>query len=369
MSGEEKPSALDKYVISSVLGEGAFSIVYKVEEKETGLLYAMKKIKKDSLTDSGDLVRLQREIDTMAYLQHESVVALHDFIIDENHFYLIMDYCQGGSLYEHIVSGQQIREPQAALVFRQIVNAIMFIHQHGVVHRDLKPQNILITKFPQIKVSDFGLCGFLNEDKKMKTFCGSPCYSAPECLNHIQYDGTLSDMWSLGVILYEMVTGEHPWQIRNTTAMMKQIVKGDYTVPPTVSSACADLIRNLMKIRPCDRLSCTQVLNHPWMTISTPKLQQRAKEKRYSLPPLKQVQVQQFLSKVIEQTDRKKEDGIVNPFPVNRSLPKIEVNTKPAGLDKLVARTRPNLQLQRRSIKTSSLPRIGICHSSGVSPR
>lgn len=178
---------------------------------------------------------------------------------------MILDLCSGGELFDYIVKNEKLSEPTAALIFQQIAAAIAYCHSYGVAHRDLKPENVLIDKFPSVKVSDFGLCGYIDGKELMKTFCGSPCYCAPETLSRIQYDGRLSDVWSMGVILYAMVTGEHPWNISNTNAMIRQILRGAYTVPNFISPQCKDLINSMMKVDVKQRITMDKVLKHPWL--------------------------------------------------------------------------------------------------------
>jgi serine/threonine protein kinase len=118
---------------------------------------------------------------------------------------------------------------------------------------------------------------------KMTTFCGSPCYTAPECLKGTSYDGVQADLWSMGVILYEMVTGRHPWNIANFPLMVKQITTGQYSVPSSVTQMCDSMIKGLMKVRPGDRLSTDEIFRHPWMRLVPSKLRCSM---TLSLPPL-----------------------------------------------------------------------------------
>jgi serine/threonine protein kinase len=179
-----------------------------------------------------------------------------------------MDFCPGGDIFQYIVKNDKIAEPLAAYLFQQIASAINYCHQLGIAHRDLKPENVLIETFPQIKVSDFGLCGFIAPHEMMQTFCGSPCYCAPECLSRVSYDGRLADIWSIGIILFAMVTGSHPWTITNTSLMLRQILKGNYTVPAHVSPKCRELLQGMIKVDVPQRLTMAQVMAHPWMACA-----------------------------------------------------------------------------------------------------
>lgn len=278
----QTPFTIRDYTITEIIGTGAFAFVYKATQITSEEIVSIKLIPKSRMTEAGDQERLQREIHAMRLLKHENVVQLLDYFTDENYYYLVIDYCGGGTIFDFLAKGNRPREPQAATCFWQIVSAVDYCHSKGVVHRDLKPQNILITEFPSLKVSDFGLCGYINDGKKMGTFCGSPCYSAPECLNRVEYDGKLSDVWSLGVILFELVTAEHPWKVSNTPYMLQQIAKADYKIPSFVTSACADLIDSLLKINAEERLTTEDILSHPWLKLAAKK------PNKTGLPPLNQ---------------------------------------------------------------------------------
>ncbi|OHT12566.1 AGC family protein kinase [Tritrichomonas foetus] len=268
MSQKNKiPKSLRQYVFSDALGSGSFSTVCKVLNIKNQQTYACKVFPRSNLTDPGDQNRFQREINAMAFIRHENIIALHDFFWDENNFYLIMDLCAGGELYEYMVEHGKFDEPTAALIFRQFASAVAYCHSFGVCHRDLKPENILFDTFPRVKVSDFGLCGYLTNEIMMQTFCGSPCYCSPECLCRVKYDGRLADVWSLGVILFSMVTGENPWNINNTSIMLHQILKGAYKMPPNVSQSFQNLIENMLKVNPRERYTMEQVLRHPWIKL------------------------------------------------------------------------------------------------------
>jgi serine/threonine protein kinase len=310
------PSEIRDWQLQNPLGSGAFSVVVKAVHKETHQVCACKVVPKDRINEEGDRERFQREINAMAFLKHDNVVTLYDFFSDDLNFYLVMDFCPGGELFQYIVKNDKMAEPVAAYLFEQIASAIAYCHSLGIAHRDLKPENVLISKFPRIKVSDFGLCGFISAQDMMQTFCGSPCYCAPECLSRIQYDGRLADVWSLGVILFAMVTGSHPWTITNTSLMLRQILKGNYTVPSHVSPKCRDLIQGMIKVDLSQRLTMPQILSHPWMAT--------AQKSKYAMgvpalgPSLNlPLKTEKSVAEMAQESARNAtvvEDGIISPF-------------------------------------------------------
>jgi serine/threonine protein kinase len=257
------------YQILANVGSGAFSKVFRVSRQKDSMQFAMKVVSKSILGTEKDWDRFQREIDVMHGLDHPNIVRLHDFFEQGDSFYLIMDLCHDGELTDLIIRNDKLNEPIAALMFRQIVAAIMYCHANGVAHRDLKPENIFISKFPTVKVGDFGLCGFQEQGRLMSTFCGSRAYAAPECLLGQEYDGRKSDRWSLGVILYAMVTGRHPWDLSNHATMMRQILSVDFTLPDWISSDCREVILALMELDPDKRKPLDELLNHPWFNVAS----------------------------------------------------------------------------------------------------
>jgi len=308
-NGFDLPYSIGDYSLDEYIGEGSFSKVYKAHHVNRPGVFAVKTMEKGLLSRAEDQTRFQRELDCCAFLKHDNVISLLEFLSNESYFFVVLDYCEGGDLFRFINDREDISEPQAAGIFYQIVSGISYCHSRGVAHRDLKPQNILFTMFPYLKITDFGLCGYHSIDQKMKTFCGSPYYAAPECLNHINYNGFMSDIWSMGVILYELVTGEHPWSITNTNLMIKQISRASFSIPTFVSPECTDLIKSLLRVNPSDRLTCDAILLHPWMrmaTITKPR-------DRSSLPPLYKKQIP-FITKSIDRSSVPLDHGIASPL-------------------------------------------------------
>ncbi|OHS93181.1 CBL-interacting serine/threonine-protein kinase 20 [Tritrichomonas foetus] len=313
------PRQVRQYTISNELGRGAFAAVYKAFNKENRRQYAIKVFPKQNLRNDAEAERFQREVNASTFMRHDNLVALHDFFWDDTNYYLVQDLCGGGDLFHYIMKVKRIEEPAAAFLFKQICGAIQYVHSFGVAHRDLKPENIMIDKFPRIKIADFGICGYICEDSLMKTFVGSPSYSAPECLSKIEYDGAISDVWSLGVILYVMVTGNSPWN-QNTPQMVHQIQSADYFIPDDISPDCQDLIRKMMTVMPCDRIKLDDVLQHPWFEIAnSAKLKMPAKvavpKGTPQLPPLKGFLLKE-IAEVAKMNSQCKDSvhGIVSPF-------------------------------------------------------
>jgi serine/threonine protein kinase len=259
------PQRIGNYAIGDEIGHGSFGSVFKATNTNDRKTYAIKAIPRSKLRCDEDREHFQREINAMAFLRHDNLLALRDFLSDEGHFYLVLDFCEEGELYSVVAQDDRLDEPTAALIFQQILSAVAYCHSFSVAHRDLKLENILIVRFPQIKVSDFGLCGFMENEQLLRTFCGSPAYCAPECLSKLAYDGEKSDIWSLGVVLYSMVTGDFPWNIANASIMIRHILRGTFVVPSDVSPLCRDVIEGCLKVDPAQRMPMARMLIHPWL--------------------------------------------------------------------------------------------------------
>lgn len=263
------PKYLNGYLFEDFLGKGAFSSVYKATNLQTKATYAIKIFPKSNLKTKKDQERFQHEIDSMSVFNCEYIVKLYDFFWDALNFYLVLDLCKGGELYDFIIENDKLGEATAATVFKQIAIGIGYSHSHGVAHRDIKPQNILVTDFPHIKITDFGLCGVIQGSELMNGFCGSPTYCSPECLTRQEYDGKLSDIWSMGVLLYTMVVGNPPWNTTMHSNILDQIYSDNIQFPSHISKLCKNLISSMLKINPFERITMDEIMNHPWLKMTS----------------------------------------------------------------------------------------------------
>nr|KAF6346977.1 hypothetical protein mPipKuh1_011259 [Pipistrellus kuhlii] len=175
-----------------------------------------------------------------------------------------MEHASEGDLLEHLKHYGQMDEGEARTVFRQIVSAVQYCHQKGIVHRDLKPGNILIDSDMTIKLTDFGFSKEVS-DFKQSTFCGTICYSAPEILQRQTYDGRKTDVWSLGVLLYRMLTGVVPFEGDNFVNVRKHILSGHFYIPYFMSMEVQKLLRKLLTIDPSQRPTLEDVMKDPWL--------------------------------------------------------------------------------------------------------
>ncbi|KAH0791902.1 CAMK family protein kinase [Histomonas meleagridis] len=263
------PNEIGPYEIRGTVGEGAFSIVKLSYNRNTNKYHACKIIERLRLKENDLESRFESEIRVHQQLHHPGIVELVDILKDEYFYYVFLEFCPGGEIFQHIVDNKRLSEQQAKPIIKQVLSAVEYIHSMNVAHRDLKPENLLLDHLGHTKISDFGLSRFLTKDGLGFTPCGSPCYASPECISGNPYDGKASDCWSVGVIFYTMITGELPWTKRKQTQLFEQIRQGDYKIPSFITPLCADFITGLMCVNYRNRLSATQALHHPFLSDAT----------------------------------------------------------------------------------------------------
>jgi serine/threonine protein kinase len=268
-TGSAKPAARSRpripgYTVGKLLGRGASADVYLVVDEKTGARLACKCILKASIQQASGNKMLMREILALKALSHPQVVHLTAVSETDQYYCVIMELCEGGTLEQQIALKKSLDESVCRTIFQQILSALEFCHSKNVAHRDLKPSNILITIFPNIKITDFGLAALSTNQELMSTVCGTIAFLAPEVLQG-PYDGLAADIWSSGVLLYTMLTGKLPWRVSNQTQLMTAIRRGPEDIL-SVSPHCNDLIRSMLSLNPGNRPSSKQILGHPWVS-------------------------------------------------------------------------------------------------------
>ncbi|EDM09799.1 NUAK family, SNF1-like kinase, 2 [Rattus norvegicus] len=252
-----------RYEFLETLGKGTYGKVKKARES-SGRLVAIKSIRKDKIKDEQDLLHIRREIEIMSSLNHPHIIAIHEVFENSSKIVIVMEYASRGDLYDYISERPRLNERDARHFFRQIVSALHYCHQNGIVHRDLKLENILLDASGNIKIADFGLSNLYHKGKFLQTFCGSPLYASPEIVNGKPYVGPEVDSWSLGVLLYILVHGTMPFDGQDHKTLVKQISSGAYREPCKPSDACG-LIRWLLMVNPIRRATLEDVASHWWV--------------------------------------------------------------------------------------------------------
>jgi len=257
------------------LGEGSYGSVCKGKNKSTGTIRAIKSISKSQMKN---IERFKQEIAIMKLMDHPNIIKLYESFEDYKFIYLVMELCSGGELFDRIVDAGSFREEQAAILMQQIIRPIFYMHQNNVCHRDLKPENFLfMTKEPidknLLKIIDFGLSVKFEEGQVLTTKAGTPYYVAPQVLSG-KYDH-MSDMWSIGVIMYIMLCGYPPFYGDSDAEVLSKVRQGNISFNPAdwknISEDAKTLIRCLLKMNPRDRYSAETALNHEWIKNLAPK--------------------------------------------------------------------------------------------------
>ena len=207
---DENPVILDDYNLIKDIGEGNFGKVKLAKLKSTKEKFAIKILDKEKLKTQTKST-LFNEIEIISKLNHKNVIHVEKILEDAKNYYIIMEYCEKGELFDYIVNKERLNPAEASLFFYQLINGVEYIHKKGFAHRDLKPENLLLTKEKILKIIDFGLCHDFDGENYLTTKCGSPSYAAPEILKGYPYDGFKTDIWCCGIILYAMLCGYLPF--------------------------------------------------------------------------------------------------------------------------------------------------------------
>uniref|UniRef100_A0A8C0ELQ5 non-specific serine/threonine protein kinase n=1 Tax=Bubo bubo TaxID=30461 RepID=A0A8C0ELQ5_BUBBB len=206
-----------------------------------------------------------REVRIMKILNHPNIVKLFEVIETEKTLYLIMEYASGGEVFDYLVAHGRMKEKEARAKFRQIVSAVQYCHQKHIVHRDLKAENLLLDADMNIKIADFGFSNEFTVGNKLDTFCGSPPYAAPELFQGKKYDGPEVDVWSLGVILYTLVSGSLPFDGQNLKELRERVLRGKYRIPFYMSTDCENLLKRFLVLNPTKRGTLEQIMKDRWI--------------------------------------------------------------------------------------------------------
>ena len=247
---------LDNYRFEKSIGQGTFGKVKLALFLPTNKKYAVKILNKTQIQLKKEVHLVKRELDIIPKFNHPNVIHVKCIFEDETNYYIIMDYCENGELFDYIVKHHSLTEDETALFFYQLINGVEHIHSKHVVHRDLKPENLLLTKSNMLKIIDFGLSNHCGEgdSKLLETKCGSPSYAAPEIIKGFPYDGRKTDVWCCGIITYAMICGYLPFEGEENKEIFDNILKGAITFPENVPENVEYIIREMLIAEPNERI-------------------------------------------------------------------------------------------------------------------
>lgn len=265
---KEYTKKIGNYILFNQIGMGTFSKVTKGIHILTEQEVAVKILDKEKIQDSVDIERIIREIEILKNINHPNICQIYETYSTIHNFYLILEFIQGGDLFDFISSANFLSEQISCKFFRQLIGVIEYLTDMGISHRDIKPENILLNKeHTLLKVIDFGLSNYCMRDEYLKSSCGSPCYASPEMLSGKPYHGITTDLWSSGIVLYSMLVGSLPFDDQELHALYEQIKIGKFYIPSTLSLEAIDFLKRLLMVDPEKRITLEQVKEHPWFNM------------------------------------------------------------------------------------------------------
>ncbi|XP_060008079.1 serine/threonine-protein kinase 36 isoform X1 [Lagenorhynchus albirostris] len=256
-------SVMEKYHVLEMIGEGSFGRVYKGRRKYSAQVVALKFIPKLGRSEK-ELRNLQREIEIMRGLRHPNIVHMLDSFETDKEVVVVTDYAEG-ELFQILEDDGKLPEEQVQAIAAQLVSALYYLHSHRILHRDMKPQNILLAKGGGIKLCDFGFARAMSTNTMVLTSIkGTPLYMSPELVEERPYDHT-ADLWSVGCILYELAVGTPPFYTTSIFQLVSLILKDPVRWPPTISPCFKNFLQGLLTKDPRQRLSWPDLLHHPFI--------------------------------------------------------------------------------------------------------
>ncbi|KAJ3812890.1 Pkinase-domain-containing protein [Lentinula aff. lateritia] len=281
------PKVLGPWIIGECVGKGASGRVKIAKHRYTNQLAAVKILPRAPLDSSRNSIATQeakskkhslgieREITMMKLMNHPNILRIYDVYEGPKELFLVLEYVEGGELFDYLVNRGRLPEPDAICFFKQIIYGLNYAHTFSIIHRDLKPENILISSLspPKIKIVDWGMAAFAPPTLQLETSCGSPHYASPEIVNGFKYTGNATDIWSCGVILYALLTGRLPFDDKDVKLLLGKVKVGKYDMPSYIDRSAQDLLSKMLVINVEERITIPEILAHPWLNTSLAALQ------------------------------------------------------------------------------------------------
>ncbi|XP_016818938.1 aurora kinase C isoform X1 [Cricetulus griseus] len=249
--------------IGRPLGKGKFGNVYLARLKENHFIVALKVLFKSQIEKEGLEHQLRREVEIQSHLQHPNILRLYNYFHDDRRVYLILEYAPQGELFKELQRKQRLDEQRTATIIEELADALTYCHEKKVIHRDIKPENLLLGLRGEVKIADFGW-SVHTPSLRRKTMCGTLDYLPPEMIEGRTYNEKV-DLWCIGVLCYELLVGQPPFESSSHNETYKRILKVDFRFPNSVPLGAQDLISKLLRYHPSERLDLAQILKHPWV--------------------------------------------------------------------------------------------------------
>uniref|UniRef100_A0A3B4B654 non-specific serine/threonine protein kinase n=1 Tax=Periophthalmus magnuspinnatus TaxID=409849 RepID=A0A3B4B654_9GOBI len=265
---------IDDFDIGRPLGKGKFGNVYLARVKKLQAIVALKVLFKSQMEKEGVEHQLRREIEIQAHLKHPNILRFYNYFHDRKRVFLVLEYAPRGEMYKELQRCGRFDDQRSATYMEEISDALMYCHEKKVIHRDIKPENLLLGYRGELKIADFGWSVHAPSLRR-RTMCGTLDYLPPEMIEGHTHSEKV-DLWCIGVLCYECLVGNPPFETASHSETYKRIMKVDLKFPRIVSEGAKDLISKLLRHNPTDRLSLQSVIDHPWVKANS----------RRCLPPI-----------------------------------------------------------------------------------
>ncbi|KAJ8387893.1 hypothetical protein AAFF_G00149280 [Aldrovandia affinis] len=266
--------SIKDFDIGRPLGKGKFGNVYLAREKKRSFIVALKVLFKSQMEKEGVEHQLRREIEIQSHLKHPNILRFYNYFDDRSRVFLILEYAPRGELYKELQRRGRFDDQCTATYMEELSDALQYCHERKVIHRDIKPENLLLGLRGELKIADFGWSVHAPSLRR-RTMCGTLDYLPPEMVEGRTHDEKV-DLWCIGVLCYECLVGNPPFETESHQDTYKRITKVDLQFPKVVSDGARDLISKLLRHSPSMRLSLPDVIQHPWVR----------KNSRRVLPPV-----------------------------------------------------------------------------------
>eukprot|EP01129_Flabellula_baltica_P009379 TRINITY_DN3821_c0_g1_i1.p1 TRINITY_DN3821_c0_g1~~TRINITY_DN3821_c0_g1_i1.p1 ORF type:complete len:336 (-),score=62.58 TRINITY_DN3821_c0_g1_i1:170-1177(-) len=255
---------IDDFEKGPLLGQGNFGQVYMARELRSKFIVALKVLYKEKLKEAQQEYLIKREIEIQSSLNHPHINRLYDYFYDKKNIYIVLEYAPGGSVFDALLKSGKFTPKRSARYISQLCDALDYLHTKNIVHRDIKPENLLLTLDDEVIIADFGWSVTAGVAKR-HTLCGTPDYLAPEMIYQQGHDKSL-DIWCLGILLFEFLTGNAPFAEGEERKTYLRIVKHDIRYPSSLSAEAVDLIELMLQENPGNRIPVHQIPQHPFIT-------------------------------------------------------------------------------------------------------
>lgn len=251
------------YSLGVIIGRGGYSVVHNAKRTSDNVMFCAKIVLKSVLEQRKEESHFITEARVLSKFNHPNIVRFIDFLDYKGFYYLIMEKCIGRPLLDIVNEGKRMnKQNQTCKVFRQLMSALAYIHKHGYVHRDVKPENIIVDSDDNAMLIDFGFC---IETSASPDLCGSIHYAPPECLSGKEKYGPAGDVWGAGVVLYTMLVGSLPFGNEGDEREVRRICHDPVEIPVWMPALPAGLVESMLNKDPALRPSAEEVLQHPWV--------------------------------------------------------------------------------------------------------